>query len=489
MPEPIRPQASPRATANAGARPGAALSSQRHDLLVVDDDPLALQLAVTALQGREFNILTAGDVQSAMEMVTSRRPPLVLLDMVMPDVKGLELLERILGIDPNIDVILVTGHYSPESAVEAIQKGAYDYLTKPLPIQRLRDKLDKWIDDADARLQTVELDGQLLHASQFEGIVGRSPLMLDVFSKIRRIAPHFQTALIRGATGTGKELVAKALHTLSPYGSGPFVVCNCAAIAESIFESELFGHVKGSFTSATQDKKGLVDAAVGGTLFLDEIAEIPLNVQAKLLRLLQNREVQRVGSPYPRQVDVRFVAATNRDLKSYVADRKLREDLYYRLAMVEIRLPSLSERREDLPLLQRHFLEMFALRFEKPAFQLSRRVQALMASYAWQGNVRELENVLGYCCMMAEREIIDYRDLPEALQAVVIGEPEENDADDLSLATVERRHIEKVLRLTGGNRARAAEILGISRTTIYRLLNGSQAAAAPVDSDGSVPSH
>ena len=293
--------------------------------------------------------------------------------------------------------------------------------------------------------------------------------MLEVFSKIRRIAPHFQTALVTGQSGTGKESAAKALHQLSPNPTAPFVVCNCAAISENLFESELFGHVRGAFTGAAHDKQGFVEAARGGTLFLDEITEIPIAVQAKLLRLLQNREIQRVGSSRASQIDLRIVAATNRDLRGLVTDGKLREDLFYRLSMIEVKLPRLADRREDLPLLQRHFLDRFAARYKKPTLNVSRRAQAMLSGYTWPGNIRELENVIGYACMMTESETIDIRDLPDYLHACVTPGPTEEEVL-VSMRNMELRHLHRVLEHVGGNRGKAAEVLEISRTTLYRLL-------------------
>ena len=285
-------------------------------------------------------------------------------------------------------------------------------------------------------------------------MVGRSPLMLDVYSRIRRVAPHFSTVLITGETGTGKELVATALHRLSPCARGPFVVCNSTAIVETLFESELFGYVKGAFTGAAQDRAGLFEFANGGTLFMDEIGELPLAAQSKLLRVLQNQEVQRVGSPVARKVDVRVVAATNRDLRLMVSQKQFRDDLYYRLSMVEIHLPRLLSRKEDLPLLERHFIEAFAAKYNKPVRGMTRRAQALLARYSWPGNVRELENILGYACMMVDREVIDIRDFPERLrtQAAEHAIPDES---MLPLDELDRRHARKVLEQVGGNRVRA----------------------------------
>jgi transcriptional regulator with PAS, ATPase and Fis domain len=293
--------------------------------------------------------------------------------------------------------------------------------------------------------------------------------MLEVFARIRRVAPHYRIALVTGATGTGKELVANALHKLSPVASKRLVVCNCSAVAETLFESELFGYVKGAFTGATQDRIGLVEYANGGTLFLDEVGDMPLPMQSKLLRVLQNQEVQRVGSPEVRKVDIRVIAATNRDLQGMVAGKQFREDLYFRLSMVEIKLPRLADRKEDLPLLEQHFLTRFAEEYKKPLRGLTRRAQALLSRHSWPGNVRELENVIGNACMMAEDEAIDVHDLPEALRQET---PQKSGEDEtpLTIAEVEYRHACRVLEWMGGNKVQTARALGISRATLYSIL-------------------
>lgn len=439
-------------------------------LLAIDDDPHNLEMIRLALDRQGLDILTEQDPERGFELFLQARPKVVLLDLVMPKVTGIELLERIVGVDPGVEVILITAHYSAESAVEAIQKGATDYLTKPIEIDKLRARVSALMADAETRQKTLQLDQALIDAYQFEGLVGRSPLMLEVYAKIRRIAPHFRTVLVTGATGTGKELVARALHRLSPVGSGPFVVCNCSALVDSLVESELFGYVKGAFTGATQDKVGLFEHADKGTIFLDEIGELAPAAQAKLLRVLQNRQVQRVGSLTPRNIDVRVIAATHRNLKNMVRDGQFREDLYYRLAVVEIPLPILANRREDLPLLERYFIEKFANEYCKPIAGLVRRAQTRLATYPWPGNVRELENVIGNACMMVEGNLIDIGDLPEKLRKPL---NEEIGGDDtfLSLEEVQRRHVMRVLEGVGGNKARAAEILGIGRATIYQLLS------------------
>jgi DNA-binding NtrC family response regulator len=442
---------------------------QRMKLVAIDDDPQNLKMVQFVLADEQLEIHTSSDAQGGLDLIRRTHPQVVLLDLVMPGVQGMELLEKILDFDPGIDVILMTGYYSTESAVEAIQKGASDYLPKPLSTEKLQQKILQIADEAKRRQRSLRIDNDLVENFAFEGMVGRSPLMLDLFSKIRRIAPHFRAVLVTGATGVGKELVAKALHTLSTAKDGPFVPFNCSSISETLAESELFGHVKGAFTGADRTKVGLFEYADGGTAVLDEIGEMPLTMQAKLLRVLQNQELQRVGSPAPMKVDVRVVAVTNRDLVALVKQGRFREDLYFRLSMVELRVPSLTERLEDLPLLQRHFLQHFAAEYKKPISGLTRRAQTALAQYSWPGNVRELQNVIGHACMMTGSEFIDTRDLPDTVIAHKLHRKTDSDAL-LSIRELDRLHARHVLDRVGGNKVRAAEILGISRTHLYELL-------------------
>jgi DNA-binding NtrC family response regulator len=439
-------------------------------LLAIDDDPENLKMIRIALERDGLEILTAHDPEDGYEIFLRVRPKIVLLDLLMPKVNGIEMLERIVRVDPGVEVILITGHYTPESAVEAIQKGATDYLTKPLNIEKLRERIANFVTEAETRQKTLRLDRELVDAYQFEGIVGRSPLMLEVYAKIRRIAPHFRTVLVTGATGTGKELVARALHRLSPAKSGPFVVCNCSALVEGLLESELFGHTRGAFTGAVQDKVGMFEHANGGTIFLDELGELGPAAQAKLLRVLQNHQIQRVGSLIAKNIDVRVIAATHRNLKNRVRDGLFREDLFYRLAVAEIGLPSLASRREDLPILERYFVEKFSTEYNKQISGLVRRAQTRLTNYPWPGNVRELENVIGNACMMVEGNLIDIQDLPERFRAPLTDEGG-GDENFVSLEELQRQHIIRVLEGVGGNKARAAQVLGIGRATIYQLIS------------------
>ena len=446
-------------------------------LVAIDDDRAMLELIRETLDENGLEILTENDPGRGLELVLHKRPQIVLLDLFMPGMNGMEVLERIAEAAPEIDVILITANYSTDSAVEAIQKGASDYITKPISVDLLAERVGKLVAEAHRRQRAFQLDGELLETSGFEGMVGRSPLMLELFARIRRVAPHFRTALITGETGTGKELAASALHRLSPVAANRLVVCNSSAVVETLFESELFGHVKGAFTGATQDKVGLFEHAHGGSLFLDEIGDMPLSTQAKMLRALQNQEIQRVGSLAVRKVDVHVIAATHRDLRGLIADGKFREDLYYRLSRVEIKLPRLADRAEDLPLLERHLTGRFAAEYGKTIRGITPRAQVVLSRYGWPGNVRELENVLSEACMMADGDRIDVRDLPAHLrepgpqaELEMEREIEKAAAEMLPLEEVHRRYCLRVLERAGGNKVQAARILGINRATLYRIL-------------------
>ncbi|HXA85717.1 MAG TPA: sigma-54 dependent transcriptional regulator [Candidatus Dormibacteraeota bacterium] len=447
------------------------------ELVIIDDNPRSVEYISTALASASVKIFTASDPEEGLDLVYTHRPQVVMTDLVMPRMSGLEVLERITEFDPAIDVILMTAHYTTETAVEAIRKGAADYLNKPIELAVLRDRVGRIIDAALVRQQVRHAEDQVMETAQFEGIVGRSPEMWEMFSRIRRIAPHYRAALITGQTGTGKELVAQALHRLSLV-KGRFVVLNCSAVVETLFESELFGHVRGAFTGAERDKTGLFEHARGGTLFLDEIGDMPLSTQAKLLRVLQNQEVLRVGSLTPQKVDVRVVAATNKDLRRQIAERQFREDLYFRLSMVEIQTPSLAQRMGDLPLLARSFVKKFSRQYNKNISGITQRAQILLGRHTWPGNVRELENVIGHGCMMTMTSMIDVADLPLLAphaagaaaavplpQATITAEPA-----NASLEEHEKQLVMDALNQAAGNQSQAARQLRIGRDALrYKM--------------------
>ncbi len=443
-------------------------------MVIIDDNAGSLELLSTALAREGLRIITAQDPEEGLDAIFREHPDIVLTDMVMPGIGGLEVVERVVEFDPAIDVILMTAHYTSESAVEAIHKGASDYLNKPVSISALRERVSKLIEDTRRRRRAMALGDDLLQSAQFEGMIGRSAAMWEAFSRIRRIAPHYRSVLITGETGTGKELAARALHNLSPVAHGRFVVLNCSAVVETLFESELFGHVRGSFTGATQDKAGLFEFADKGTIFLDEIGDMPVSTQAKLLRTLQNQEVLRVGSLTPRKVDVHVIAATHRDLHAAIAEKEFREDLYYRLSMIEVRLPPLLERKEDLPLLTKYFVEKYARQFRKDLHGLTQRAQIVLARHNWPGNVRELENVLGHACIMALAETIDVQDLPEYLRFPLRHEPAPHIAappsGDETFEAHEKRLLADALAKAAGNQSQAARELRIGRDALrYKM--------------------
>jgi DNA-binding NtrC family response regulator len=438
-------------------------------VVVIDDDEQHLKFIATLLAQDNVIVFTSADSSNGFELVRNHHPQLVIVDLIMPGVGGMEILEKIIDFDPATEVILLTGHYSSESAVEAIQKGACDYLTKPVQAEKLQERVESLLAELRNRQQCLELENELLGKYQFASMVGRSAPMLETIRRIRRVAQHFRTVLITGETGTGKELAARALHDLSPVASGPFVACNCSALVETLAESELFGHVKGAFTGAVQDRAGVFEAATGGTVLLDEVGELSPAAQAKLLRVLQNQEIQRVGSPTVRRVDVRVVAATHRDLRSMIKEQRFREDLFYRLSMVHIKLPNLAERKEDLQLLEQHFVRRFSEQYGKAIRGVTRRAQMVLSRHSWPGNIRELENVLGNACMMTNSEAVDIGDLPEYLLTKEASETS-IDTPVVTLHEVEKAHTQRVLESLGGNKVRAAELLGISRAKLYRIL-------------------
>jgi DNA-binding NtrC family response regulator len=444
---------------------------------ILDDDPEQLDALAALIDELGYPSITTSDPDEALQCVRYGRSRLLLADLCDTGLYGYEFLDRVLRTDPGVHVIVMTRDYTLESALEAIRRGASDFLPKPVDRARLKRALDDISALYDQRRRVRALEEQLLKDLEFHGIVGKSPAMLEVFDFARKVARHYTNVLVVGQTGTGKELVARAIHQISPVSTQRLAVCNCSALVDTLLESQLFGHVRGSFTGATDTRPGLFEYANGGTVFLDEIGETSLAMQAKLLRVIQNREIQRVGSPEVKQIKVNLIAATNRDLRAEVLAGRFREDLFYRLNSIQIRIPPLSERLEDIPLLVQFFLKKYNEAYGKKIPGLARRAQAVLLQHAWPGNVRELENVISSACITATGDFIDLADLPEHMRHHQPARPGSGDDwQPLSLEEVRKIHIQRVLDMCQGNRLRAAQILGIGRTSLYRYLKRDGAA-------------
>ncbi len=458
------------------------MTAQRPLLLVVDDEQGILDVVSRFGRRAGFDVVACSGGREAIAQMRMRRADLVMVDLRMPDVGGLDVLRAIRDVDPNCQAVLMTGFATVDTAVEAIKLGAMDYLTKPLDFARLDLLLNSVREEIDRRRSLLAMESDLARRLEFAGMIGRGPAMQELFGMIRRLAPHVRTALITGETGTGKELVARALHRTGPRRERRFITVNCSAVVETLFESELFGHVRGAFTGAVENKAGLFELADGGTLFLDEIGELPLSVQAKLLRVLELGEVHRVGSLDPRRVSVHVIAATNRDLRVEVAAGRFRSDLYYRLNIVEVKLPPLRDRREDIPFLTAAFVRDTAERLQKPLLGLTPGAERMLTTGSWDGNVRELRNVIERACILTDGEFITERELGMSMPSEApivprqVFQPEGGPvraagaAETDLLANVEREHIQRALARSGGNKKAAAKMLGLSRRALYRRL-------------------
>ncbi|MDX1778867.1 MAG: sigma-54 dependent transcriptional regulator, partial [Thermodesulfobacteriota bacterium] len=421
-----------------------------------------------------FNVLTASKAPQVLALLQKSTAEIVLIGfkkLPTSNAPLAKLLDLIKYFDQRIEVLLVAPKFSREFATQSIKRGAADCISDPEYLEAILDSLNKLLEFSDIRKQTGLLEQQIRDHYTFKGMISKNPYMLEIFDLIRRLANHFNTIFITGETGTGKELVARALHDLSPRTGQQYVACNCSAFPESLLERELFGHVKGSFTGATDSKPGLFEFADGGTVFLDEIGEMELPLQAKLLRVLENQTIRRIGSPDEVSVDVQVITATNRDLRSAIKDKRFREDLFYRINVIEIHLPPLRERKEDIPLLCHHFLSQFNTKFDKNIKGISRKAQILLMNHQWEGNVRELQNVIESGAILTTKDHISDDDVQKQLEktkgarttAIPYG-------DNLTLEEVERQHISRVLEKTGGNKVQAAALLGLSRSALSRKI-------------------
>ena len=456
------------------------MTGQQPMLIVVDDEQGILDVVSRFARRAGFDVMACSGGREAIALLQKRHADVAMVDLRMPDIGGLDVIRAIRDIDPRCQAVLMTGYATVDTAVEAIKLGAMDYLSKPLDFARLEQLLGAIRDDIERRRSILALETDVAKRLEFCGMIGRGPVMQELFGMIRRLAPHVRTALITGETGSGKELVARALHQIGPRRDRRFITINCSAVVETLFESELFGHVRGAFTGATENKPGLFELADGGTLFLDEIGELPATVQAKLLRVLELGDVHRVGSLEARRVNVHVIAATNRDLRAEVAAGRFRSDLYYRLNIVEVKVPALRDRREDIPYLTAAFVRETSERLQKPVVGLTPGAERLLAAGPWDGNVRELRNVIERACILADGDFITERELmasmpapavrPPAVQGAIDHAAPPTQADKDLLATVERDHIQRALVRAGGNKKAAAKMLGLSRRALYRRL-------------------
>jgi two-component system response regulator HydG len=444
-------------------------------VLIIDDERPHAQALAESLERVGYDCVIAASGAAGARKIEQEDFEVVLTDLRMEDMDGLAILRKIKQSSPDTEVVLITGHADVKTAVEAIKQGAANYLTKPVDMIELRAIVDRAAERLRLAQANLELKRQLDEKFGFEGVVGNSPKMHEVLARMRDIAPTSATVLIHGETGTGKELVAKAIHTNSPRKNKPFVAMNCTALNENLLEDELFGHEPGSYTGADRLRKGRFEHANGGTLFLDEVGDMPATLQAKLLRVLENGEVFRIGSNEPIKVNVRLLSATNRDLAVAVANGAFRQDLYYRLKVVTVQLPPLRERREDIPLLAAHFIKEFNQRHGKRVTGLADPVRKAMATYNWPGNVRELRNLIESMLVQDRDGLLGLDDLQEGdgLGKLPLADAEPAGPSNLvgrPLTEVERYYIEQALNLTNGNREEAARILGIGERTLYRVI-------------------
>ena len=443
----------------------------RFHILVVDDEPVQREMIGGFLKKQGFEVIAADSAERALELFRQDAFDLVLTDQKMADMSGLELLQAVHTINAETPVILITAFGTIEAAVAALKHGAIDYLTKPLNLDELLYRIRQVSDRYRIINENRELREALQDRHRIEGIIGESGPMLEVLSIVRRVAPSEATVLIRGESGTGKELIAKAIHFGSPRARGPLVKVNCAALPEALLESELFGHEKGAFTGALTSRQGRFELANGGTIFLDEIGDLPLHLQAKLLRVLQEREFEKVGSSRPVRVNVRIMAASHRPLEDLIKAGQLREDLYYRLNVVTIFIPPLRERRSDVALLLDHFLRQYAEKNGKTIRGLTPEGRDILLRYDYPGNVRELENIIERAVVLTRDDVIGSGDLPLTVQELEVADGDRETNLTVAVEALERRMIRDALARSDGVQTRAAELLGMGERALrYKLI-------------------
>jgi DNA-binding NtrC family response regulator len=451
-------------------------------ILVVDDEELLARSCTQILTSEGYRVTSETRGQAALDVVRRTRPDIVLTDLRLPDIDGIALLKEIRKLTPDTLVIMITGFATVNSSVEAIEAGAYDYIPKPFTATQLRILIGRACQQVQLARDNAQLRDALKRQSGFDGMVGTSPAIRKTFELISRVAPTEANVFVAGESGTGKELIARAIHAHSRRNAEPFVAVNCAALPDQLLESELFGHEKGAFTGAEGQRRGLLESASGGTFFLDEVSEMSLDLQAKLLRVVQERRIRRVGSEVERPIDIRWVSATNRDPEEAVREGELRQDLYFRLNVVPIRVPRLRERPEDIPLLAQHFLRRFGDQYGRPRLRIGAQVSQVLQAYPWPGNVRELQNMIERMVSLSGEEgELTLEDVPEELlgnsSSKVSGSRAEffadrpfHDAKARAISEFEQGYLRDLLTRNGGNISQAARQAGIDRKTIHRML-------------------
>ena len=447
------------------------MREKNYKVLVVDDDLEMCGMLFDVLKEEGFSVITTGDSLEAAKILKKEEFDVIVTDLKMKGLKGLDLLEEANKVAPMTPVIIITAFGTIESAIKAIKMGAYDYITKPFQMDEIVLTVKKALENRLLKKEVIRLRKEVESRYDFHHLIGKSPSMQKIYDLIERISDTSSNVLITGESGTGKELVAKAIHYNGVRKEGRFIALNCAAIPETLLESELFGYKKGAFTDAKSDKKGLIFEANEGTLFLDEITEMPLTLQAKLLRVIEEREVRPLGETNSYPFDVRIISTSNRDIGSSIQQGRFREDLYYRLKVIDIEMPPLRERREDIPILVQHFIHKFSKELKKGVSGVSEEALKILLNYSWPGNVRELENIIQRAITLSQHEVILPEDLPPSmLQETDKNVLEKAVQEKYTIDQLEKEYIRRILVEVGGNKSKAAEILGLDRKTLYRKL-------------------